>query len=86
MSLFYIEEKKKSLGMMNLKQDKEKAKVTFSYFYACRHQGIEKHKISSVIFEGKGTVSNCFITVWDPYRYNDLTLSHLELLFGYLQY
>lgn len=77
MSLFYIEEKKISLGMMKVKQDKEKAKVAFNYFYVWRPQGIEKHKISSVIFEDKGTVSNCFSTVWDPYRYNDLTLSHL---------
>lgn len=52
--------------MMKVKQDKEKAKVAFNYFYAWRHQGIEKHKISSVIFEDKGTVLNCFSNVWDP--------------------
>lgn len=77
MSLFYIEEKKIFLGMMKVEQDKEKAKVAFNYFYAWRPQGIEKHRFTSVIFEDKGTVLNCFSTVWDPYSCKAFTQSHL---------
>lgn len=54
--------------MTKVEQDKEKANVVFNYFYAWRPQGTEEHKMSSVIFEDKGALLNCFSTAWALYR------------------
>lgn len=56
--------------------------MPFNYFYIWTPQGMEEHKMSSVIFEDKGALLNCFSTAWALYRAPRAAL--LLCLFHYL--